>query len=161
MSPSSTTCLTPPPTKLRSSKILLLDRFTRNSFPGVICAAVILLLTGLPGSCLPHVKPIVGFDKVVHVLMYAGFTFAALWGYRQPFQERGKAYRRKSLWLVLTIGIVYGALTEIMQETLVPGRTGSVYDWIADIIGSVLGVATFFFYQQRGNKMKNESLVNK
>ena len=118
---------------------------------------MILLLTGLPGSYFPHVKPVIGIDKVVHVLMYAGFTFASLWGYREPYQERGRAYRRKALWLVLTIGIAYGALTEIMQETLIPGRTGSIYDWIADITGSVLGIVVFFFYQQKGNNLKNDS----
>ena len=100
-------------------------------------------------------------DKVVHLLMYAGFTFVTLWGYRKPYQERGKAYRKKALWTVLAIGIAYGALTEIMQETLVPSRTGSVYDWIADLIGSILGTVAFFFYQQKGNKLKNDSLVNK
>ena len=100
-----------------------MKRFTRNSYPGLLCAAVILLLTGLPGSCFPHVKPVIGLDKLVHLLMYAGFTFLCVWGYREPFREKGKAYRKKALVLALAIGIVYGALTEIMQETLIPTRT--------------------------------------
>ena len=119
---------------------------------------VILVLTGLPGSCLPHVKPVFGLDKVVHLLMYAGFAFAILWGYRKPFQENGKAYRRKALWITLVIGIAYGLLTEIMQETLVPGRTGNVYDWIADIIGCVLGAIIAYFLLRDRNNLKNEAL---
>ena len=135
-----------------------MDRFTRNSFPGVLCALVILVLTGLPGSCFPKVKPTIGLDKVAHLLMYLGFAFITLWGYRKPFQENGKSYRRKALWLTLAIGIVFGALTEIMQEKLVPSRIGSVYDWIADIIGSIIGVTAYYFFNRNGNNLKNESL---
>ena len=137
--------------------ILPLERFTRNSYPGVFCAAVILLLTGLPGSLLPRVKPVLGVDKVVHLFMYLGFAFLCLWGYRKPYQERETAYRRRACWLTLAIGLGYGALTEVMQEYLVPGRVGSVYDWLADMIGSVIGVLLFDFFFQKGNKLKNES----
>ena len=62
--------------------------------------------------------------------MYMGFAFLTLWGYRKSYLEQGKAYRRKALLVVLAISIAYGALTEIMQEQLIPKRTGSVYDWI-------------------------------
>ena len=134
-----------------------MDRFTRNSYPGVFCAVVILLLTGLPGSCFPKVKPAIGLDKVVHLIMYFSFAFITLWGYRKPYQENGKAYQKKALWLVLAISIAFGALTEVMQETLVPSRTGSVYDWIADAIGSLLGVAIYYFFHRSRNKLQNQS----
>ena len=97
-------------------------------------------------------------DKVAHLLMYAGFTFASLWGYREPLQKRGEAYRKKAVWIAIVIGIVYGALTEIMQETLIPSRTGSVYDWIADTIGSVLGAIIAYFFICGRNNLKNEAL---
>ena len=135
-----------------------MKRITRNSYPGILCAAVILLLTGLPGSCFPQVKPVIGLDKVVHLLMYAGFTFATIWGYREPFRERGAGYREKMLWMAILIGIFYGALTEIMQETLIPSRTGSVYDWIADLIGSVFGAIFAHFLLRDRNNLKNEAL---
>lgn len=118
---------------------------------------MILLLTGLPGSCFPRVKPVVGLDKVIHLIMYLGFTYISLWGYRKPYQENGDAYRNKALWLVLVIGILFGALTELMQETLVPSRTGSVYDWIADTIGSLLGVAIYYFLHRSRNNLQNQS----
>ena len=123
-----------------------------------MCAAVILLLTGLPGSYFPHVKPVVGMDKVAHLLMYAGFTFITIWGYRQPFKEKGRDYQRKMIWTVTVIGILYGALTEIMQEFLIPSRTGSVYDWIADLLGSIIGVIFAYFFLRNRNNLKNEAL---
>ena len=95
-----------------------MERLTRNSYPGILCGIVILILTGLPGSCLPHAKPIVGFDKVVHFLMYAIFAFACLWGYRQQFVSNGPAYRKRALLLVAVIGIAYGGLTPTDVETM-------------------------------------------
>ena len=118
---------------------------------------MILLLTGLPGSYLPKVKPILGLDKLVHLLMYFGFAFITLWGYRKPYQDKGQAYRKKAIWLVFSISIVFGALTEVMQETLIPLRTGSVYDWIADAIGSLLGVTIYYFFHRSRNNLQNQS----
>lgn len=90
--------------------------------------------------------------------MYVGFTFISLWGYREPFRKRGNDYRRKAFWIAIIIGIVYGALTEIMQETLIPLRTGSVFDWIADTIGSILGAIIAYFFLCDRNNLKNEAL---
>ena len=109
-----------------------------------------MVLTGIPGSCLPHVKPIVGLDKVVHLLMYAVFAFLCLWGYRKQFIPNGQAYQKKALLLAVVISIYYGGLTEILQEYLVPGRTGDWIDFLADGIGTLLGVFVFqLFYRHK------------
>ena len=137
----------PPPTKPRS--VNPLERLTRNSIPGILCGIVILILTGLPGSLFPRVKPVVGIDKVVHLLMYAGFAFACLWGYRKQFVSNGSAYRKKAIILAFVISIAYGGLTEIMQEYLVPKRTGDWLDFLADSIGTGIGVLIFYLFFRR------------
>ena len=121
-----------------------LKKLTRNSYPGILCGIVILILTGLPGSVFPHVKPIVGLDKAVHFLMYACFAFACIWGYRQQFIANGAAYQKKALLLTLAISIAYGGLTELLQEFLVPKRTGDWLDFLADSLGTVFGVLIFY-----------------
>ena len=126
-----------------------MERLTRNSIPGILCGIVILILTGLPGSLFPRVKPVVGIDKVVHLLMYAGFAFACLWGYRKQFVSNGSAYRKKAIILALVISIAYGGLTEIMQEYLVPKRTGDWLDFLADSIGTGIGVLIFYLFFRR------------
>ena len=109
-----------------------------------------MVLTGSPGSCLPHVKPIVGLDKVVHLLMYAAFAFLCLWGYRKQFISNGQAYQKKALLIATVISILYGGLTEIMQEYLVPSRTGDWFDFLADSIGTLLGAFVFhLFYRHK------------
>ena len=137
----------PPLTKLRLAN--LLERLTRNSYPGLLCGIIIMVLTGIPGSCLPHVKPIIGLDKVVHLFMYATFAFLCLWGYRKQFISNGKTYQKKALLLAVVISIFYGGLTEILQEYLVPGRTGDWFDFLADSIGTLLGITIFYLFYRR------------
>jgi hypothetical protein len=89
MSPNLTASLMPLLTKPRLDN--LLEKLTRNSIPGILCGIAILILTLLPGSLFPRVKPAIGLDKVAHILMYAGFAFACLWGYRSQFITNGIA----------------------------------------------------------------------
>ena len=124
----------------------LIERLTTKSIPGILCGIVILVLTGLPGSVFPRVKPIVGLDKVAHAIMYAVFAFLCIWGYRHQFRNGDKAYRRKAFQWAAIIGIGYGALTEIMQETIVPKRTGDWFDFLADTLGSLIGVLVFYLF---------------
>ena len=105
-----------------------------------------MVLTGLPGSVFPHVKPVMGLDKVVHFLMYATFAFLCLWGYRQQFISNGIAYQRKALLLAVVISIAYGGITELMQEYLVPSRTGDWIDFLADIAGTLVGAMIFYLF---------------
>lgn len=138
----------PPPTKPRS--VNLLEKLTRNSYPGILCGIVILILTGLPGSVFPRVKPVVGIDKVVHALMYAGFAFACIWGYRKQFVSNGLQYKKKALLLAIIISIAYGGLTELMQEYLIPSRTGDWIDFLADSLGTLIGITVFYvFYRHK------------
>ena len=132
----------PPHTRQRS--VNPLERLTRNSYPGILCGIVILILTGLPGSCFPRVKPAIGLDKVVHVIMYTAFAFLCLWGYRKQFISNGIQYRKKAIILAIIISIAYGGLTEIIQENLVPSRTGDWFDFLADSVGA--GIGALFFY---------------
>ena len=83
-----------------------MERLTRNSYPGILCGIVILILTGLPGSLFPRVKPTLGIDKIVHVVMYAGFAFACLWGYRKQFVSNSLAYKRRAILMAIIILVI-------------------------------------------------------
>ena len=126
-----------------------MERLTRNSYPGILCGIVILVLTGLPGSVFPRVKPIVGIDKVAHLIMYASFAFLCLWGYRKQFISNGMAYQKKAILLAIVISIAYGGITEIMQEHLIPSRTGDWVDFAADAIGTLVGVGIFYLFYRK------------
>ena len=108
-----------------------------------------MILTVLPGSLFPRVKPAIGLDKVVHIFMYAGFAFACLWGYRSQFVSNGLAYKKRAVLLAIVISIAYGGLTELIQEHIVPTRSGDLFDFVADCLGTVLGVLVFYLFFHR------------
>ena len=74
------------------------------------------------------------------------FAFLCLWGYRKQFVSNGIAYKKKALCLAVVISIAYGGITELMQEYLVPTRTGDWVDFAADGIGTLLGAAVFYLF---------------
>ena len=97
----------------------------------------------------PRVKPAIGIDKVVHIFMYAGFAYTCLWGYRKQYVSNGLVYRRKAIILTVIISIIYGSLTELMQEYFIPKRSGDWFDFLADIIGTGIGVLVFYLFFRR------------
>ena len=136
-----------------------MEKLTRNSYPGILCGIVILILTGLPGSFLPKAKPALGLDKIAHIIMFAGFAFACLWGYRDSFPKLEKPRRRKMLFRTALIATTFGGLTEIMQETICYQRTGSYYDFLADIIGTALGLLVFSIFFDKENKIDKSRVL--
>jgi VanZ family protein len=48
--------------------------------------------------------------------------------------------RKQWLWLIGLLGpIVYGGVIEILQGTFFQPRTSDWLDWLADIIGTIVG----------------------
>ena len=125
----------------------------------MICGIVIMILTGLPGSCFPTVKTFwewLGPDKIVHLLMFGTLAFLIPFGYRCDYVQWDIAYRKRLLWLSLLIAAAYGGLTELLQRYVFIGRSGSLYDFYADVIGCVLGV--FIFKMSYRKKIKKNRL---
>jgi VanZ family protein len=81
--------------------------------------------------------------------MYAGFAYTCLWGYRKQYVSNGLVYRRKAIILTVIISIIYGSMTELMQEYFIPKRSGDWFDFLADIIGTGIGVLVFYLFFRR------------
>ncbi|MDI6825622.1 MAG: VanZ family protein [Candidatus Aenigmarchaeota archaeon] len=106
-------------------------------------AIIIFILSSLPK--LPSVeKP--GFDKIEHAIEYSILGFLAL----GCFTNRSKL---KIVIFVIIICFLYGFLDEIHQY-FVPGREFSVFDVLANSIGSLLGVSINLKFYKKGNKIK-------
>jgi VanZ family protein len=76
---------------------------------------------------------------LAHVIVYAILGVALGWG-RWLSGGRDGARRSPSHALLLGLGYLYGALDE-WHQGFVPGRTPSVVDWMADVVGVTLGYA--------------------
>lgn len=107
---------------------------------------------GLPGECFPTVVNFwewIGPDKIIHLLLFALFSYLALWGYRKQLLSANSSSQTTALLFALFLTISYGALTELMQKYVFINRYGSYLDLLADSIGCVLGVITFYFYLKK------------
>ena len=119
--------------------------------PPVLYSLLIFYLSSI--STVPQLPQ--NSDKVLHFTEY--FVFATLlW----------RAFGRGTFWffkrsyaiLTLCIGALYAASDEVHQ-LFVPGRTASVYDWIADVAG-ILGMLTLMIVKVKwkGGNLKYEPI---
>lgn len=139
-----------------------MKRLTEDFYPGLIIAIFIMVIMGLPGNYFPKVVSFwdwLGPDKVIHLIVFGILSYSMLWGYRKKILSHDVRYIKKSFLLTLLLSVSYGAITELMQKYVFINRFGSIYDFIADAIGCVLGAIVFFLYFKKKVK-KNKNTAN-
>jgi len=93
-----------------------------------IVSLLILVAVLIPGSHLPDVQ-VIGFDKVVHIFLFALWATAVRFDVKTSFNVTATALA----------GILFSVFTEIIQ-VFTEGRTVDGYDLVADFIGLAVGV---------------------
>lgn len=82
-------------------------------------------------------SPLPYADKVSHVIIYLILTFLlALW-----WQTRYQPVKRHQLLIIGAIMIIYSIFDELSQGLV--GRTPQIWDGVADLVGTFLGLAFF------------------
>lgn len=111
---------------------------SRYRWPALLWTALIVLACTWPGKDLPA-APVVGFDKIVHIGMFVGWT--VLWLLVFP----------RRIWLILLMGIAFGIGLEFYQQWLPFDRTFDWWDAAADGLGALLGVGFYHLLKQLFN----------
>lgn len=93
---------------------------------GALGLAVASHLWGLYSQGQPGPPMFPGFDKVAHL---GSFALVMLTGLLV-------GYRPRTLAVVL---VAHALVSEVVQHTLLPGRSGDVVDLVADVAGVALG----------------------
>jgi len=106
----------------------------RRTLPLLLATVVVTAMLLSPGGTAPEGPP--HADKVTHAVFFATLAYCSLYA------------RIPVAW---TIGwlAAYGVLTEILQETIAVRRSGSVWDWCADLVGVLVGLAVFTAVRRR------------
>ena len=116
----------------------------------IAVGVLIVVLSVMPSSGLPSYG-IRFADKIVHIVMYLAFTVAFL---VDGFCRIGRiCLSSRSLWQAATIAIALGVAMEAIQWAL-PYRTASIYDIVANTIGTALGIFAIFTIHLISNKNK-------
>ena len=127
-----------------------MQRFLKNNLWGILWGLLIILLTSLPGKVFPRLPRFMDLlqpDKLVHLFIFLVFVFLLIRGFRKEGTPR--VIVRNAIAIALTLGITVGGITEVMQGTIVAMRTGSPYDFLANVTGCLLGWAVFSLFKRK------------
>ena len=104
-------------------------------------AIVLFLLSALPQ--LGRAPSFPFSDKVAHLILYAVLGAALAWGWsRSP--------RLVPHLVLLVTGAVYG-LSDEWHQMYVPGRVPDLADWLADVVGLLVGYGATLQVVERVN----------
>ncbi len=115
--------------------------------PVLAMMAVIFFLSSQPGDSfqLPDVPDI---DKLLHSLVYGTLAATALFAVPAGFARRRPGM---AAVLVVLFCLVYG-ISDEFHQSFVPGRTPSVWDLAADVLGASLVSAAWYLLGRQGRR---------
>lgn len=114
----------------------------------------ISILFCLPGSSLPKNDWLakIWFDKWVHLGIFAFLSIILCWSINR---------KDKSVIAWIFIGTaIYGMLVEIVQDQFIPNRSFDIGDWVADALGSIIGLVLWRYIKKIdpcGNRGRNQN----
>ncbi|MEZ5070053.1 MAG: hypothetical protein R2751_03555 [Bacteroidales bacterium] len=124
---------------LRIRKYLFQYKFS------LLLALIIAFLSLMPGESIPKTR-IFDFsfmDKLVHLGMYASFSFVGLWESRFPSPWLKRAFP------LLFLFLGFSGIIEIIQGTLTDSRAAELADFAANATGIGLGCLAHFLLFRR------------
>ncbi|MCF6341917.1 MAG: VanZ family protein [Bacteroidales bacterium] len=138
-----------------------LCKLIRQQWRALVWVVFILIITGIPGSYIPEVVTFWDWiqpDKVVHIAVFGVLSFLILYNARTQYLESSRRY----LYVVVAVGMAssYGLLTEVLQRDVFVGRSGNVYDVLADILGAGAGWLVFRWLQRKKIWENNQPNIN-
>ena len=113
-------------------------KFLRTIYPTLIWFCLIWILSSLPSQHIPSVN-IAFFDKLEHIGVYA--VLSCLLGYWLSFKD----WKLTIVILIYLVLLLLAGLDEYHQ-TYIPGREVSLYDFMANSAGIIIGFL-FFLHQ--------------
>ena len=123
-------------------------QFLKRTMPTVFGLAIVVttVMLLIPSYAVP--KAFDFYDKAQHALVFMSLTVVGL----MAFPSHLKA---------VCFGLfVYGGVMEVLQSSLTTTRHGDIVDWVADVIGIVLGFSVYWvlikFRKNAFNKIATE-----
>lgn len=120
--------------------------------PALFWAVMILFLTGIPGTYFPKVTSFwewLSPDKIIHIFIFGVQSFLVLIAFR--VQYLSGTHRWVYTSILVSITILFALLTEILQVYVFIGRHGNVYDFVADVVGVMVGLLAYFLLYKKKN----------
>ena len=130
--------------------------FFKYNLLAILWALFILALTALPGEDFPDLDfwSLLTFDKAAHMFVFTVLVLQLIVGFIKQYRFRQLRY--KAVKVAFSIGIIYGALTELLQEFIFTDRNADIWDFVANFIGCILGVVGFRLIYGKNDYVENK-----
>ncbi len=102
---------------------LVAARLGRVAFVAVVVVSLVVLFA--PAPDVPGAPP--GVDKLVHGVLVLGLAATGRWAGLRPA-------------VLLPALVAYAGGSEVVQGLAAIGRTASIADWLADVVGALAGL---------------------
>ena len=112
----------------------------------IIITVIILYLSFAPPSAFKGIPTFNNEDKLVHILMYFTLCFMLIFDFLSIFSKI-KANQFVFTLVCLVYPVVLGGVVEILQPMYF-SRTASWLDWLADIIGVIIGFGIILVFRK-------------
>ena len=125
----------------------MIDSNRKYIFP-FIWVCLITYASVTPSNGIPDFQLFQHADKVIHFLMYLGFSFLLI-----PSILKKANYLRSYL-LSITLSVFIGGSFELIQKFITIDRSASWLDFLANNIGAIVGIFLYKFIVER-KKIEN------
>jgi hypothetical protein len=105
---------------------------SRGVFAVTVLVSLAVVFT--PGADVPSAPP--GVDKLVHGALFAALALTGRWA------GIGRG-------VLAGLLVLYAAITELLQAIPALERAPSVDDWVADVVGTLIGLALWALVSRR------------
>lgn len=125
----------------------------RYSFVPLVLSLIILYLCCfIPVNDIPEVSFdfFIPMDKIVHFCMYLGLSGATAINYIHG--EKGQVNMITMIVTAFLLPILYGGFIEILQHYFFAPRSGDWFDFLADLLGSLVALPIALVYINYLNK---------
>ncbi len=135
----------------------ILTQYIRNYREFILWTLLIFILTGIPGDMFPVFpdfwdlfKP----DKIIHLALFGGFVFLFFKGITRQYNYTVlRSYG--TILVVIVSSVMISGLTEYLQWKVFVNRSGNYYDFIANVVGSLLGWLVFWLIYRKKSRISD------
>lgn len=119
------------------------------TFPLIVGILIFIATCVLGPSDIPDMPEGVPWDKLVHFAMFFLLSSVSIYDYYRLHNGSPNTFR----WLFwgFVLPIVYGGIIEILQGRYF-SRSCDIYDWLADVMGSLVATILFVTILRKRNK---------
>lgn len=120
---------------------------------------IIFILCSIPGNKIPS-NPLVNiphFDKIVHFGIFFILGIFVMSSLNIPKRTN----KMRISLICMLIVFLYGGLIEVLQAYFFVNRSGDFYDLIADILGGLFAVLSFYYLKKQKDFLINRKPLNK